>query len=52
MIVAAFSVADQADRVRFFEEIFLVANVSSDVVFWMPFLILSGADVTFPKREL
>ena len=52
MMVAAFSVTDQADRVRFFEETFLVANVSPDVVLGMPFLTLSGADVDFPKREL
>ena len=52
MVVAAFSVTDQTDRVSFFEETFLVANVSPDVVFGMPFLTLSGADVDFPKREL
>ena len=52
MVVAIFSVTDQANRVRFFKETFLVANVSPDVVFGMLFLILSGADVNFPKREL
>ena len=52
MVVIAFSVTDQANRVRFFEEIFLVANVSPDVVLDMPFLTLSGANVDFPKREL
>ena len=52
MMVAAFSVTNQANRVRFFEETFLVANVSPDVVFEMPFLTLSGADVNFPKKEL
>ena len=52
MVVAAFLVTDQADRVKFFKEIFLVANVSPDVVFEMPFLILNSADVNFPKKEL
>ena len=52
MVVAAFSVTDQADRVRFFEKTFLVANVSPDVVLEIPFLTLSNADVNFPKREL
>ena len=52
MVVAAFSVTDQADRVRFFEETFLVANVSPDEVFGMPFLTLNGAHVNFSKREL
>ena len=52
IVVVVFSVTDQANRVRFFEKIFLVANVSLDVVFGMPFFSLSGADVDFPKREL
>ena len=52
MVVAAFSMTDQADMVRFFEETFLVANISPDLVFGMPFLILSSADINFPKKEL
>ena len=52
MVVAAFSVTDKANRVRFFEETFLVANVSLEVVLGMPFLTLSGADVDFSGREL
>ena len=52
MVVVAFSVTDQADRIRFFEETFLIANVSPDIVFGIPFLTLSGADVDFLKREL
>ena len=52
MVVAAFSVENKANRVRFFEETFLVANVSPEVVLGMPFLTLSGADVDFLGREL
>ena len=52
MVVVAFSVTDQANRIKFFEEIFLVANVSLDVVLEMPFLTLSSTDVGFPKRKL
>ena len=52
MVVSAFSVTDKANRVRFFEETFLVANVSPKVVLGMPFLTLSGADVDFSGREL
>ena len=52
MVVAAFSVVDKANRVRFFEETFLVANVSPKVVLGMLFLTLSIADVDFPSREL
>ena len=52
IVVAAFSVADQANRVRIFGETFLVANVSPDVVFEMLFLTLSNANVNFSKKEL
>ena len=52
MVVAAFSVTDQADRIKFVEEIFLVINISPDVVFGMLFLILSSADINFPKKKL
>ena len=51
MVVAAFSVTDKANRVRFFELTFLVANVSLEVVFGMLFLTLSGADFDFLDRE-
>ena len=52
IVVAAFSVVDKANRVRFFEETFLVTNVSPKVVLGMPFLTLSGANVDFLGREL
>ena len=52
MVVAAFSVTDQANKVRFFEKTFLVANVSPDVVLEMLFPTLSGADIDFPNKEL
>ena len=47
MVVVAFSMTDKTNRVRFFEETFLVANISSEIVFGMPFLTLSGANVDF-----
>ena len=52
IVVTAFLVTNQADRVEFFEETFLVANVSPDMVFGIPFLTLSGADVNFSKKKL
>ena len=52
IMVVAFSVINQANRVKFFEETFLVTNVSLKVVFGMFFLILSGADIDFLKKEL
>ena len=52
MVVATFSVTDQANRVKFFEKTFLIANISPDVVFGMPFLTLSNVNIDFPKKEL
>ena len=52
IVVAAFLVTDQGDRIRFFEKTFFVANISPNMVFGMLFLTLSGADVNFPKRKL
>ena len=52
MVVAAFLVEDKANRIRFFEKTFLVANVSPEVVFGMLFLTLSDANVYFLGREL
>ena len=52
MVVVAFSVEDKVNWVRFFEKTFLVANISPKVVFEMPFLTLSGADVDFSDQKL
>ena len=51
MVVAAFSMVDKANRVRFFEKTFLVANISLEIVFRMSFLTLSSADVDFSGWE-
>ena len=52
MVVAVFSVTDQANRVKFFEETFLVVNISPDIVLGMFFLTLSSANIDFSKKEL
>ena len=52
IIVAAFSVTDKANQVRFFKETFLVANVSPKVVIRIPFLTSSSVNVDFLGREL
>ena len=52
MVVAAFLMEDKANQVKFFEKTFLVANVSPEIVFGIPFLILNGADIDFLGREL
>ena len=52
MVDAAFSVVDKGNWVKFFEETFLVANVSPEVVLKIFFLTLSNADIDFLGREL
>ena len=52
MVVPTFSVVDKANQVRFFEKTFLMAKVSSEVVFRIFFFTMSGANVDFSKQEL
>ena len=47
IVVATFSMTDKTNRVRFFEETFLVANVNPEIVFGMLFFTLSSANVDF-----
>lgn len=47
MIVIAFLETDKANRVKLFEETFLAANLSLDIVFKILFLILSNANIDF-----
>ncbi len=52
MVVSTFSVSDKDGRERFFEESFLLADVSPNVVLGMPFLTMSNTDVDFQARDL
>ena len=52
MIVAVFSVINQADKIRFFEIIFLVVNISLNMIFGMFFFILSNIDIDFLNKKL
>ncbi len=52
MVASTFSVSNKDGRERFFEEIFLLADVSSNIVLKMPFLTMSNADVDFQARDL
>ena len=52
MVLASFQVEDKLGRARFFQETFLLADISAEVVLGMPFLTLSNADVQFVEKEL
>ena len=52
MVLADFQIEDKLGKVQFFQETFLLADISAEVVLGMPFLTLSNADVQFVKKEL
>ena len=52
MVLADFQVEDKLGRTRFFQETFLVANTTLEMIFGMPFLTLSNANVQFAQGEL
>ena len=52
MVLASFQVEDKLGRIRFFQETFLLANISAEIVLGMPFLTLSNANVQFVEKEL
>ena len=45
IVLASFQVKDKLGRARFFQETFLLADISAEVVLGMPFLTLSNANV-------
>ena len=51
MVVPAFSIEDQANQVRLFEKIFLMANVRPEIVLRMFFLTLNDVDIDFLRRK-
>ena len=52
MVIAGFQVQDKFGKARFFQETFLVADTSVEVVLGMPFLALSKVEVDFAESEL
>ena len=52
MVLASFQVEDKPGRARFFQETFLLADISMELVLGMPFLTFNNADVQFVEKEL
>ena len=52
MVVIAFLMIDKANRVRFFEETFLIANISPEIVHEILFFNLSNANIDFLDWKL
>ena len=45
MVLASFQVENKLERPRFFQETFLLADLSMEVVLGMPFFTLSNANI-------
>ena len=52
MVLADFQMEDKLGRAQFFQETFLLANISIEVIPDMLFLTLSNADIQFIEKEL
>ena len=52
ILIIAFQVFDKLDCFCFFQETFLFAKISLEVVFNILFLTFSNADVQFTKKKL
>ena len=52
MVITAFQILNKLDCFRFFQKIFLLVNISIEVVLSMFFLIFSNANIQFAKKEL
>ncbi len=51
MVTASFSLQDSLEKVQFFEETFLLADTSMEIVLVMLFLALSNADFQFGAEK-
>ena len=52
MVLARFQAKDKLGRTRFFQEIFLLADISAELVLDIPFLSLSNVNIQFIEKEL
>lgn len=52
MVVSAFAMSDKDSKKRFFKKKILLANVKSNIVFGILFLIMSNTDIYFQAQDL
>ena len=52
MVIAAFLMTDKPNKVKFYEETFVIANVGLKVVFGILFLTLSNIHIDFLDWKL
>ena len=51
MVIAGFLIQDKMGKIRFFEETFLLADTSMEVVLGISFLALNNADIQFDTES-
>lgn len=52
MVIAGFLLQDKLGKAQFFEETFLLADISIKIVLGIPFLTLYNSNVCFAKMML
>ena len=52
IVIADYLVKKKLEKVRFFQEVFILANISLEVVLGIFFLTLNKANIRFTKQEL
>ena len=52
MMIANFKIKNKVGRPRFFQKIFLVANIKFEIILSIFFLKLSNVDMLFGKKTL
>ena len=52
MVLASFQVEDKLERPRFFQETFLLADLSVKMILGMPFLTFSNVNIQFAQKKL
>ena len=52
IVIADFQIKDKLDQARFFQESFLLAKTSIEVVLGMLFLTFSNTNIQFAEKEL
>ena len=52
IVIADFQLEDKANKPRFFQETFLLADTQFEVILGISFLKISNADMSFGKRTL
>ena len=50
MVIADFEMKDKVSKSKFFQKIFLVANIKFEVILEMSFLKLSNMNVSFKEK--